>query len=108
MSEKMPIHEGEMPRETSAGPLHPEIPSRWEALQVQIAWRADELSRAASPFVRQGSGRLLWMKAENEILGAGSRIAIWSLFDLAARLSRGPNKLVPELSAGRSSPRLLP
>lgn len=68
-------YEGVMVREFAATVrLFPEKRRRWEALQLRIARRADELAREAAPYLRQGPGRLLWMKAESEILSASSRV----------------------------------
>ena len=63
-------------------------PGLWEGVQLRIARRADELAKNASPLFRRGSGRLLWVKAEREILGPRSRVALTDLLQLCARLSQ--------------------
>ena len=72
---------------TTTVDLHPTEPNLWEALQRRIARRADELSRDAPPSVRRGPGRLLWVKAEREILGSESRVGLVDLLQVCARLS---------------------
>ncbi len=92
MAENANVFEDATSRQLPASEALPaEAPSVWEALQFRIARRADELARQASPLLRRGSGRLLWIKAETEILGASSWAPFWNLLSLAARLSHGRN-----------------
>ncbi len=59
-------------------------------LQLTIARRADALAQAERPPLRTGSDRRHWIKAEREILGPASRIALIDLLRLCAGLSRPP------------------
>jgi hypothetical protein len=56
-------------------------------LQLRIARRADEIARQEALPPRIGPGRRLWMKAEREVLGPASRIALFNLLNLCAVFS---------------------
>ena len=64
-------------------------PADFERLQLRIARRADELAASGLARVTNGEARRLWIKAEHEILGSDSRVALADLLRLIATLSRG-------------------
>lgn len=61
----------------------------FERLQRRIARRADELAARGLTRATNGEARRLWIKAEHEILGADSRVALADLLRLIATLGRG-------------------
>jgi hypothetical protein len=57
-------------------------------LQLRIAQRADDLARTEPGHAHAGPGRRLWIKAEREIVGAASRVALADLLSLCRHFSR--------------------